>query len=86
MNRIDDRITEHSVTPIDNLFLASNLVPDSYCEIVIHSGSDHLSVTRTIMQRSPTYEKTRRELIRDLRPANLHENRISRVPSTTFLG
>ena len=57
------------------MFLPSNLVPDSYSDIMIHPGSDHLPVTRTIKQRSPTYEKTRRKLIRDLRPTNLHELR-----------
>lgn len=75
MNRLPSRITEHSATLIDNVFLPSNLVPDSYCDIMIHPGSDHLPVSCTIKQRSPTYEKSRRKLIRDLRPANLHEFR-----------
>ncbi|XP_065580163.1 uncharacterized protein LOC136040026 [Artemia franciscana] len=75
MNRFPSRITEHSATLIDNMFLPSNLVSDSYCDIMIHPGSDRLPVTCTIKQRSPTYEKFRRKLIRDLRLEHLHEFR-----------
>ena len=42
---------------------------------MIHPGSDHLPVTYTIKQRSPTYEKTRHKLVKDLLPANLHDFR-----------
>ena len=75
MNRLPSRITEHSATLVDTVFLPSNLVPDSYCDIIIHPGSDHLPVTCMIKQRSPTYVKTRRKLIRYLRRANSHDFR-----------
>jgi len=74
VNRLTSRITEDSATLIENVLHPSNLVSDSYCDILISLGSDHLPDTCTIKPRSLNYEKTRHKLIRVLRPANLRSS------------
>ena len=42
LNSIPAQLTDHSATFIDNVFVSEVLVENSTCDVLTHSGSDHL--------------------------------------------
>jgi len=72
LNSIPSRLTDHSATLIDNVFVTEVMVEDSMCDVLIHSGSDHLPLLCLLQKLSHCKIKRKNKILRrDMKEVNL---------------
>lgn len=68
---VPTRISSHSATLIDNVFVSSKFLNSSYADVGIYPGSDHLPVIARITCVQKTRSKAKKRKVRQLKKANL---------------
>jgi len=72
LNSIPSRLTDHSATSIDNVFVSEVRLEDSTCDILIHSGSDHLPLLCLLQKLSDCKIKRKNKILRrEMKEVNL---------------
>ena len=72
LNSIPSRLTDHSSTLTDNIFVSEVLVEDSTCDVLTHSGSDHLPLFCSLQKLSDCKIKRKNKILRrDIKEVNL---------------
>ena len=84
---IPTRITDHSETLIDNVFVSSAILSKAYCSVVISPASDHLPVVLHLNSEVKKHNRKNKIPMRELKPVNLKkfEEQISVINWETVL-
>ena len=70
---IPTRISSHSTTLIDNVFISSRFIKSSYAAVGIYRESNHLPVITMIICVPKTRSKTKKRRLGQLKMANLEK-------------
>ena len=71
LNSIPSRLTDHSATLIDNVFVSKVLVEGSTCDVLTQSGSDHLPLLYSLQKLSCKIKRKNKILRHYMKEVNL---------------
>ena len=67
---IPTRITDHSATLIDNVFVSSKYIRKAFSNIVVNSASDHFPVALSL-DLKVSRQKKQNKIVREIQPENI---------------
>ena len=69
---IPTRITDHSATLIDNVFVSSKYIRKAFSNIVVNSASDHFPVVFSL-DLQVSRQKNQKNIVREIKPENIRK-------------
>ena len=69
---IPTRITDHSATLIDNVFVSSKYIRKAFSNIVVNSASDHFPVVFSL-DLQVSRQKKQKKIVREIKPENIRK-------------